>query len=400
MNKTILSKLPVTLFVIILCLSSITILNVQAQAENTWTTLAPMPTPRSGLGVVAVNDKIYAIGGTTSSGFAPSISGSAVLGNVDIAGHVGTNEEYNPAKNTWTQKAPMPTPRILFATAVYQNKIYCIGGKTSSGYTAVNEVYNPVTDNWETKASIPQSTGWLKATIVGEKIYAIDYYGNNYQYDPGANLWTVKTPAPNAPSVNQASASFGKKIYVIGGFSQDSYHNLNQIYDTQTDQWSYGEIPSSSHGGGSASATIGENALRLIYVFGVSGNLRQGEEQSFVRVYDPLVNSWDFGTDTTLGRYNFGVAVVNEILYVVGGHIYSYPGDYAPSGLNEEYTPFGYGTPDPNYIPPEPTPTPTPTQTPTPIPEPEFPLTTVIASVVILSIVFLGIFAYFKKRRA
>jgi len=103
--------------------------------EDSWATKAPMQQARSGLGVAAVNGKIYAIGGSNASGFAPSIPGSAVLGNRDIGGHLGTNEEYDPETDTWTYKASMPTPRIVFATAVYQNKIYCIGGKTSDGYT-------------------------------------------------------------------------------------------------------------------------------------------------------------------------------------------------------------------------------------------------------------------------
>jgi N-acetylneuraminic acid mutarotase len=114
--------------------------------EDFWTTKAPMQVARSGLGVAAVNGKIYAIGGSNASGFAPSIGGSAVLGNSYIGGFVGTNEEYAPETDTWTYKASMPTPRIVFATAVYQNKIYCRGGKASDGFTGVNEVYDPATD--------------------------------------------------------------------------------------------------------------------------------------------------------------------------------------------------------------------------------------------------------------
>ena len=180
MSKNVPLRILAVLFVILLSISSLAILTVNAQEENTWTNLASMPTPRSGLGVAAVNDKIYAIGGTISSGFAPSLPGSAILGNEDISGQVGINEEYNPTTNTWVQKAPMLTPRILFAIGVCQNKIYCIGGKTKTGYTAINEVYDPATNTWETKAPLPQATGWLKANVVEDKIYAIDYQGINY----------------------------------------------------------------------------------------------------------------------------------------------------------------------------------------------------------------------------
>lgn len=92
-------------------------------------------------------------------------------------GFVGTNEEYDPATDMWSFKKPMPTPREYFGIAVYQNKIYCMGGVSSIGYysngsiTGVNEVYDPATDTWETKASIPTPRRGLKANVVNGKIY-------------------------------------------------------------------------------------------------------------------------------------------------------------------------------------------------------------------------------------
>jgi len=78
--------------------------------EDSWNTKTPMSQARSGLGVVAVDGKIYAIGGRTETGF------------------VGTNECYNPKTDKWITLKPMPTPRRSFAIAEYQDKIYCIGG--------------------------------------------------------------------------------------------------------------------------------------------------------------------------------------------------------------------------------------------------------------------------------
>src|SRR3989304_2088062 len=114
--------------------------------ENSWTPRAPMHQARGGLGVAAVNGKIYAIGGTTSSRKPPDA-------------FVGTNEEYDTITDTWTTKASMPTPRAYFAIAAYQNKIYCIGGVVGLGIvdersqfryyitSQVNEVYDTVTDS-------------------------------------------------------------------------------------------------------------------------------------------------------------------------------------------------------------------------------------------------------------
>jgi N-acetylneuraminic acid mutarotase len=165
-------------------------------AEDSWASKGPMHLARTGLGVAVVNDKIYAIGGCTISGFMPSIDGSVVLGYrdlEDLGAFVGKNEEYDPAADNWTTRASMPTPRILFATVVYQNKIYCIGGKTSSGLTGVNEVYDPATDTWETKASTPIVAGF--ATVIDNKIYVV---GSKLQiYDPETDKWSVGAPLPS-----------------------------------------------------------------------------------------------------------------------------------------------------------------------------------------------------------
>jgi len=154
-------------------------------AEDSWVSKAPMPEARCGLGVAVVNGKIYAIGGSTESNY-----------GVITSGMVGTNEEYDPATDTWAFKVSMPTPRARFAIAVYQNKIYCIGGYTGysidTGYelTGVNEVYDPATDTWETRAAMPTARLSVQANTVNGKIYLIGGSPNgtlNEVYDPVAN---------------------------------------------------------------------------------------------------------------------------------------------------------------------------------------------------------------------
>jgi hypothetical protein len=332
---------------------------VSAASPNSWTSKAPMHQARSMLGVAAVNGKIYAIGGSIASGFSPSIPASAAYGDIDLGGFVGTNEEYDPTTDKWTYKVPMPTPRMALATAVYQNKVYCIGGRSVSGdrnggFTAVNEVYDPATDTWETKAPMPSAAGWLVANVVYGKIYVLDYSGANYVYDPATDSWTTKAPVPASAFDGYASAVLDGKIYVIGGLSAGSDSNLNFIYNIETDKWSAGAPPPSSHGGGAAGATTGAMAPKRVYVFGEVANIRQGENPDFVRVYNPKIDDWTYGADNpSVNRYNFGVAVVNETFYVVGGHTYNFTGNFVPSSANEQYTPIDYGAPDPSYVPPD-----------------------------------------------
>ena len=79
-----------------------------------------------------LNDKIYAIGGTTNDEYAIQ---SVV-------------EEYNPKTDRWVRKSKMPIPRSNLSTCVVNGKIYAIGGIGDDFYTILSTVeeYDPETD--------------------------------------------------------------------------------------------------------------------------------------------------------------------------------------------------------------------------------------------------------------
>ena len=355
--------------------------SVKAQSGNSWVEKAPMPTARAHLGVAVVNGNIYAIGGFSS----------------DQSAFLAVNEEYNPTTNTWTEKAPMPTPRSGCAVTVCENKIYVIGGQTAigtaSGYTNATEVYDPATNTWVTKAPIPILEAGFSANVVDGKIYLI--YGNLTEvYDPATDSWTTKAPIPTA-AYAYSSAVVDNKIYVITGSDfADTGPGLTQIYDPKTDRWSSGAPIPIGVQGAAAGATTGVAAPKAIYVIGGSTEFFVPGE-NFTQVYFPENNSWSMGASMPTARASLGVAVVNDMLYAIGGThsrtpLWSNNGQggylvYAGLTNNEQYTPFGYGTilSSPSSSPsfsPAPSPTPSPTSTPLPSsstsPSPTSPLTT------------------------
>jgi N-acetylneuraminic acid mutarotase len=329
------TALAVTLISALLTLAVAGTLSVYA-AENSWVLKAPMHEARCGLGVAVVNGKIYAIGGASNNGF------------------LATNEVYDPTTNTWTSKEPMPTPRSYFGIAVYQNKIYCIGGYTD-GFTAtaVNEVYDPATDTWENKAPMPTPALNLQANVVNAKIYLIGGIPPacelNEVYDPANDTWLTKAPIPTAVS-SYASAVVGNKIYVITS-------NLNQIYDAENDSWSLGAPAPLPTVLASAGATTSVNAPERVYVFGADADLPfwQLTTRNFTaQSYDPKTNSWTMCASMPTGRFSASVAVLDDLLYVIGGFTLEFPTDrftlnpsYTYKAVNEQYTPFGYGTAPP-----------------------------------------------------
>ena len=304
-----------------------------------------MPTERVTVGAAAVNGKIYAIGGN---------------GEIDNA-----NEMYDPKTDTWTTKAPMLTARRSCGIAVYQDKIYVMGGIT--GYnesthsymiSGVNEVYDPAAYTWETKTPMPTRRYGIGANVADGKIYVIGgknasgwIDGVNEVYNPVTDTWTTKAPIPTRVSF-YASAVVDNKIYVIGGSNGSVYVDLTQIYDPETDTWSNGTpIPFPATGVG-AGATTGVYAPKRIYVIGAVqpyGKADMGGNVVLVtnvqnQIYDPETDSWTTGAALPIARILFGVAVVDDMLYAIGGTNSMIFSSYITFGDNQQYTPYGYGT--------------------------------------------------------
>jgi len=321
MKKT--ASTIVLLFILSFSMSTFLVSPANA-AEDSWVTLEPMPTARSGLGVAVVDGKIYAIGG--------------YLDQINFSGHLSTNEMYDPANDTWATKEPMPTARNRFGIAVCQNKIYVIGGETDDGYTGANEVYDPLTDTWETRTPMPTVRADLSANVVDDRIYLIAGSGGwpfhtvNEVYDPVTDSWTTKTPIATAVG-GYVSAVVDNQIYVIGsiGWGEPS-SGINQIYNPETDTWALGSsMPNWFTERASAAATTGVFAPKRIHI------LWDDEHH----VYDPENDSWSTATSMPTSRLSLGVAVVNDILYAIGGGFHAELG-FTESNKNERYTPSGY----------------------------------------------------------
>jgi N-acetylneuraminic acid mutarotase len=179
-------------------------------ATDIWTTKADMPTARYWLSTSAVNGKIYAIGGQRAPG-----------------SHLTIVQEYDPATDTWTPKADMPTRRQLLSTSVVNGKIYAIGGDASiSGHgpaLRIVEEYDPATDTWTAKADMPTARKGLFTSAVNGKIYAIGgiegdtvLFSIMEEYDSATDTWARKADMPTARWLGSASV-VGGKIYAIGG---------------------------------------------------------------------------------------------------------------------------------------------------------------------------------------
>jgi hypothetical protein len=151
-------------------------------------------------------------------------------------------------------------------------------------------------------------------------------------YEVATDTWTTGKIMPF--SLSGASVAFDGKIYVIVG-------NKTQIYDPDSDSWSLGVSSPISVGMAAVCATTGVVAPKRIYVFG--GSTGFVEETNVTQVYDLETDTWTLGASMPTTRAAAAAAVVNDLMYVIGGGF----GWGMTTDANEQYTPFGYGSIEP-----------------------------------------------------
>jgi N-acetylneuraminic acid mutarotase len=127
---------------------------------DTWTTVAPLPAPRSDLAAATIGGKIYVFGGCDAAG--------NFLNTVDV---------YDPITNVWSPApADMPTARAaMYAVAAKGGTVYVIGGWDGvNPGLSTNEAYKISSNTW-TSGLLPMPTARAEASAVGHggQIYIV-----------------------------------------------------------------------------------------------------------------------------------------------------------------------------------------------------------------------------------
>lgn len=324
------------LLLIVLVASSVIYLSIQEEAtgeneygKGTWISKSPLPTPRLQMATVALDGKIYVIGGLSSE--------LEPLATVDV---------YDPILDVWQSVEPMPAPKGIVAAVALNGKIYVVGDDNKTF------CYDPETNTWEEKAEIPvpgvpergqRYYGDVAAAAVNGKIYVawstgtITSPGDTflYCYDPETDMWTEKAKRPVFRGIESFAVLDGK-LYAIGG--REPGHSPSEItaidvYDPETNTWIVNAIPEMptrrTHIGPLTPVINGR-----IYVIGGWDGY---SALSTVEVYDPVTNTWSTETHMPTARYELGVAVINNRIYAIGGGSGPYFGSTVYD-VNEEYT--------------------------------------------------------------
>lgn len=184
---------------------------------DSWSTKSPMPLALSFFATIAVNGKIYVIGGR----FSELAYSSNVL-------------EYDPITDTWQNIIFSSQARYAESgVTAYEGQIFLIGGDNhhQSGSKNRFEIFNPASKSWSQAAALMLPASQMQAHVISESIVVPG--GSqvcHHLFDPIAqkvvqlysiadSSWQFVEEMPE-PRLGYASAIVANKLYVFGGASK------------------------------------------------------------------------------------------------------------------------------------------------------------------------------------
>jgi N-acetylneuraminic acid mutarotase len=214
--------------------------------------------------------------------------------------------QYDPGANTWTTKAPKPLAVTRLAAVVLDGKLHAMGGYDGT-YQSRHEAYDPSTDTWASLAALPAGRYGHVAGVVNGKIYVTggvtaDSSTDTLEYSPGASSWTKKA-APPSTGVTGA-AGIGGLLYVLSGTALSAF-------DPAANTWTAKTSCPTDHTDGAVAVVNG-----LLYAIG--GYTSAGAIAA-VDVYDPSTDTWTARDPMPTGRGRLVNEALGTVLYAVGG---------------------------------------------------------------------------------
>ncbi|KAM9391860.1 kelch-like protein 22 isoform 2-T2 [Pholidichthys leucotaenia] len=123
-------------------------------AANDWTGCAEGPVGRAWHGVAAVNGRVYAIGGSNDEhGYRRDVLKVAC---------------FDPPANSWSLLSPLPTGHGEPGIAVFDQRIYVLGGRSHDKGNRMKyvHIYDTNTDVWENGTEFKERVSGLAACVV------------------------------------------------------------------------------------------------------------------------------------------------------------------------------------------------------------------------------------------
>ena len=245
----------------------------------------------------------------------------------------GTGQSIFGGSGTWKTRTSMDEPRFNFAAAAAGGRVYAFGGingrAPGSSMLASVEAFDPSTNTWSPRAAMsgPRAGPGAAAVddrfvyVAGGNVAGACPIDNLDRYDSQSNSWEPLTPMPAGPRRFLSAAVVGRTFYAIGG-EVNACGSLGtplatmEAYDVDTGLWSARAPMPTARSFFGVAVVDG-----IIYAVGggdASGNL------ATVEAYNPATNTWTTRAPMPSGRSLLAVAAIDKIIYAIGGNAGGY----------------------------------------------------------------------------
>lgn len=186
---------------------------VLRDGASEWTEIAPMPSARAAGVAANIGGALVVVGGQGE--------GRESAEQLENARAVYI---YAPARDTWQEASPMPTPRDHAAGFVLNDELWVVGGRQlrlEPTMSAV-EIYNVARDEWRSGPAMPRPRGGHAAAALDGRAYVSggEERGGALSsvdvYDAETNAWAALAEM-RSPRHGHGMAALGAMLYAVGG---------------------------------------------------------------------------------------------------------------------------------------------------------------------------------------
>ncbi len=181
--------------------------------RDRWVSLEPLPEPRSGYALAAIEGKMYLFGGWDGETYRDEVW------------------QYNPDQDTWSIRTAMTIARAFAGATVLEGRIFVVGGRNETGKLNINESYTPAEDGtnsnpWSLQAPLPVPYSHMAISATSNLIFVLtgtETAGTSLLYNNNLDSWQQLETPLNTTLQNSRSQAVGNRIYILGGQDKDGF---------------------------------------------------------------------------------------------------------------------------------------------------------------------------------
>jgi N-acetylneuraminic acid mutarotase len=291
--------------------------DVYDTGANSWSMAAPMPTPRSFLGVFGLTN-IGDINGGWTGIVAAGGRGAGGVASAKV-------EEYIVEDNAWRERTPLPQPRVGAApvamdrpglTDTRELQGWLVGGQVAGDLVGSILRYRATQDFARRLADLPEPRFLHNAVALDGRLYIVG--GRGFQedrvvwaFDPETEEFVEVAQLPSFQN-NAGAAAWQGRLYVFGG--RNNFGNpvaTTRAYDPATDTWE--ELRAMPTARSAPAVALSQGRMYVI------GGDNGGAVQS-VEIYDPASNTWSAAATLPEGRSGAFATARRGVIYLFGGY--------------------------------------------------------------------------------